>query len=247
MASKCYVRLNKRLKGQTPATKQPKYVSEQENTVNSATQQWIRTAVHLRNPLQFLQMASHCITEEFLYEVEERALGRVPPSAVEPHQPPVTTLLDHPTTAITSEEQIFQALTADTNCSINYPLSFVTENFLLSEAEHLNTSDEAILEAISSFTQQQQQQDGALSPQQIIVNTINAGTSSIAVQQCVKQTTATTANQQLGQPLKPAYSTDPPPLAFYHKATTAKAKRMKTYHSSSEPPPLVPISSRRVT
>lgn len=34
---------------------------ELDTIVRNATQMWIRTPVHLRNPLQFLQLASHCI------------------------------------------------------------------------------------------------------------------------------------------------------------------------------------------
>lgn len=32
--------------------------------INDATQQWIRTSVHLRSPLHFLQLSSHCIDDE---------------------------------------------------------------------------------------------------------------------------------------------------------------------------------------
>ncbi|XP_055384349.1 uncharacterized protein LOC129614007 [Condylostylus longicornis] len=59
-----------------------------ETVISRATQVWIKTPVHLRNPLVFLQLASHCINDtvylETLSDIKERYLHPIttPPATV---------------------------------------------------------------------------------------------------------------------------------------------------------------------
>lgn len=47
-----------------------------ETIVKNATQMWIRTPIHLRNPLQFLQLTSHCINDTAYYSMETTTVER---------------------------------------------------------------------------------------------------------------------------------------------------------------------------
>lgn len=69
LATKLYVNLKRKhgksTKSQnlSSAIRQRRTEMVAEKIVESATQLWIKTPVHLRNPLQFLQLSSHCITD----------------------------------------------------------------------------------------------------------------------------------------------------------------------------------------
>ena len=47
-----------------------------ETIIRNATEQWITQPIHLRNPLRFLQMASHFITPQFLNSVFRSSGGQ---------------------------------------------------------------------------------------------------------------------------------------------------------------------------
>lgn len=72
MATRTFVKVNKRLK-LTKTTElnkefQPKKCQQVSGAIiNDATQLWIRTPVHLRSPLHFLQLSSHCINDTIYY------------------------------------------------------------------------------------------------------------------------------------------------------------------------------------
>lgn len=62
LATKTYVKITKRKK--TITNKTPKKTKLVIDTIiKNATEMWIRNPVHLRNPLQFLQLCSHCIQD----------------------------------------------------------------------------------------------------------------------------------------------------------------------------------------
>lgn len=73
IATRAYVKVKKRKKAatqttETPAPPQPKACHKQRVAIiTDATAQWIRTPVHLRNPLHFLQLCSHCINDTMYY------------------------------------------------------------------------------------------------------------------------------------------------------------------------------------
>lgn len=50
----------------------------QDTIVSSATQLWLRTPFHLKNPLQFLQVTSHCINDALFTGVEVARQEKVP-------------------------------------------------------------------------------------------------------------------------------------------------------------------------
>lgn len=50
-----------------PAQSNKKFQHIRSEIIDDATQQWIRTPVHLRSPLHFLQLSSHCINDTVYY------------------------------------------------------------------------------------------------------------------------------------------------------------------------------------
>lgn len=69
IATRTYVKCNKSLKsGASKQKSMNKSQLELDTIIRNATQMWIRTPVHLRSPLQFLQLASHCINDTVYYE-----------------------------------------------------------------------------------------------------------------------------------------------------------------------------------
>lgn len=74
IATRAYVKVKKRKKAAATATSES-YVPTQQKAchkqrgaiITDATAQWIRTPVHLRNPLHFLQLCSHCINDTMYY------------------------------------------------------------------------------------------------------------------------------------------------------------------------------------
>lgn len=64
IATRAYIKCNKIVK---TCTHKQRNKNQQvlDTIIKNATQLWIRTPVHLRNPLHFLQLASHCINDTF--------------------------------------------------------------------------------------------------------------------------------------------------------------------------------------
>lgn len=73
IARQTFTKITKRSKQMLPGNKLPRGKGQliQDTIIQSATQLWIRTAVHLRNPLQFLQVTSHCINDTLFAGVED--------------------------------------------------------------------------------------------------------------------------------------------------------------------------------
>lgn len=67
IATRTFVKVNKRQKN----PEQPKQLKRNQQSrgyiINDVTQLWIRTPVHLRSPLYFLQLTSHCINDAIYY------------------------------------------------------------------------------------------------------------------------------------------------------------------------------------
>uniref|UniRef100_A0A336LYY7 CSON005571 protein n=1 Tax=Culicoides sonorensis TaxID=179676 RepID=A0A336LYY7_CULSO len=72
IARQTFTKVTKRSKQLLPVSKLPRLKGQliQNTIIQSATQLWIKTAVHLRNPLQFLQVTSHCINDSLFAGVE---------------------------------------------------------------------------------------------------------------------------------------------------------------------------------
>lgn len=64
MATRTYMKCNKRLN--SAETKPNKHQKVLETIVKNATQMWCSNPIHLRNPLQFLQLSSHCINDVYM-------------------------------------------------------------------------------------------------------------------------------------------------------------------------------------
>lgn len=69
------------------AVKTKKSQQMRTTIVNDATQQWIRQPVHLRQPLHFLQMCSHCINDTIYYASLEDLKNSKTTDVVQQQQP----------------------------------------------------------------------------------------------------------------------------------------------------------------
>lgn len=95
IATKTYARVKKQLRKQISETKNDvggqkketnqvgtkKSIQIRLDIINDATQQWIRTPVHLRSPLHFLQLSSHCIDDSILNTIldgNETIISQIP-------------------------------------------------------------------------------------------------------------------------------------------------------------------------
>lgn len=78
-ATKYFIKSSKKLRSVSSPSKTPARKSRIviETIINNATQLWIRTAVHLRNPLQFLQLCCHCIQDVKTFQTIEDSKSHV--------------------------------------------------------------------------------------------------------------------------------------------------------------------------
>lgn len=67
IANRTYVKQMKRSKFTVSKVHPKKGQQVLDTIIKNATQLWIRTPVHLRSPLQFLQLSSHCINDTIYY------------------------------------------------------------------------------------------------------------------------------------------------------------------------------------
>ncbi|KAJ6649440.1 hypothetical protein Bhyg_04675 [Pseudolycoriella hygida] len=67
VATRTFVKVNRKQKQPEQPKQQKKSVQCRERIINDVTQSWIRTPVHLRNPLNFLQLTSHCMNDAIYY------------------------------------------------------------------------------------------------------------------------------------------------------------------------------------
>jgi len=184
IATRTYIKCNKIVKMSTQKQRN-KNRQVLDTIIKNATQLWIRTPVHLRNPLHFLQLASHCINDTFHSAADNQ----------------------------------------------------------------LSAPSFSSVQSIAASTSSQSQ---APNPHQIpkLVRSKNVASSSpgdVHTNPAVPGTLLPIENNETNhngtQSVKPtkalAYTTDPPPLAFFPK--TAKGFQKPIIFSSTEPPPLVPI------
>lgn len=64
MATRTYLKCKKRQN--TTDIKPNKHQKVLETIIKNATQMWCSDPIHLRNPLQFLQLSSHCINDVYM-------------------------------------------------------------------------------------------------------------------------------------------------------------------------------------
>lgn len=67
IATRTFVKVNKRQKNPEQSKQQKKSQQSRGTIINDVTQLWIRTPVHLRSPLYFIQLTSHCINDAIYY------------------------------------------------------------------------------------------------------------------------------------------------------------------------------------
>lgn len=67
IATRTFVKVNKRQKNPEQPKQQKRNQQSRGYIINDVTQLWIRTPVHLRSPLYFLQLTSHCINDAIYY------------------------------------------------------------------------------------------------------------------------------------------------------------------------------------
>lgn len=218
MATRTFVKLNKRLKvsKSSNGTKFPQPNKCQQvrgAIINDATQFWIRTPVHLRSPLHFLQLSSHCINDTIYYasledlkntKNDDLLVNKTSPSTICSPQPQQQQEVGDGNTA---------TIPYSTNISIENKLGCTTPG-TSNQCLYMNGQRYEVIASTSDLGSDMNSLNSA-SFQNIIINGNNT---------------------TLNGPIR-LTSSDPPPLAFFPKAKFNMVK--KSY--ASEPPPLVPI------
>lgn len=179
-----------------------------DTIIKNATQQWIRTPVHLRSPLQFLQLSSHCINDTIYYaSLEDLKLMK------KNQQQDNNCVKMYQKYSSDNSNLYTMAPAATTTATVQNNMEFITTNSSIINQHHPPAQQ------IAQFPQRQK-------------NT--AAEICINANECVN-------NNNFQQQTIIVKSSDPPPLAFFPKVTVQR----KVLSLSSEPPPLVPIGSKR--
>ncbi|XP_063708209.1 uncharacterized protein LOC134836871 [Culicoides brevitarsis] len=218
IARQTFTKVTKRSKQVLPGNKLPRGKGQliQDTIIQSATQLWIKTAVHLRNPLQFLQVTSHCINDSLFAGVSMDEIGTK------------SNVISAPVTNAETSEDDLEAKNSTELPPLTYTI--VNTDQLLSS---MNNSQEfqATFSELSQITANpnatyrvQSLQQHATDNSQHVTSTEESNLFAIPATIEVQQPSTTTTT-------KP--SSDPPPLAFYPKAF------LRQNIKRSEPPPLI--------
>lgn len=193
IARQTFTKVTKRSKQILPGNKLPRGKGQliQDTIIQSATQLWIKTAVHLRNPLQFLQVTSHCINDSLFAGVEDEGKTTNISSVVTSTNnelPPLTYTIVNTDTLLSSMNS--NSSSQDLQTTFSDATTPTTTTYRLQSIPNANCQTQTlekqqVLSSSSSSTQQQNL---------FIPTTIE------------------------DSPKKSAISSDPPPLAFYPKA-----------------------------
>lgn len=218
IARQTFTKVTKRSKQILPGNKLPRGKGQliQDTIIQSATQLWIKTAVHLRNPLQFLQVTSHCINDS-LFAGKEEDEGKTPSTVVDVNN-------------------ISCLQNSNSNSSSNDlpPLTYtiVNTDTLLSSmnnSQELQATFSELSQMVSSNTMPA---SGTYRLQSIQETTNTIQQSHTGQPQLPTQQNLFIPTMEVS-PKKSPTSTDPPPLAFYPKAF------LRQNIKQSEPPPLI--------
>ncbi|XP_055855908.1 uncharacterized protein LOC129919098 [Episyrphus balteatus] len=265
LATKLYVNLKRKhgkstkSKNLTSAMRQRRNEMVAEKIVESATQLWIKTPVHLRNPLQFLQLSSHCITDSMclanLSNIKDRNY----------------TMATYPKTA------------NDSNTTVTVPPSPGLKSWAMIDSNTLQVSNSSSKKIVTHSQPESNSPASEFIPtSHIPQDSYNCGDIVISddgagniYPSCFAQCSSMkscpedrTNNEQVLQPLTSVSQTEltqegaanegpatqisllkatdlssPPPLVFLPHVKKLKNKRLLPM--LSEPPPLVLISSKR--
>lgn len=197
IATRTYVKQMKRSKVTNSKVHPKKGQQVLDTIIKNATQLWIRTPVHLRSPLQFLQLSSHCINDTIYY----------------------ASLDDLKT--MRKQQQIDNSFGSGVKLSVQkYPSA--SSLYPMGTARAIQQLPTSFVQQPQTFRQQQMVQGRST---QIVINSNKSMTLN---------------NDNVQQQPVPVKSSDPPPLAFFPKVIV-----QRKILSLSEPPPLVPIGSRK--
>lgn len=230
IATRTFVKCIKQSKH--PKTKQPNKSQQAIDTIiKNATQLWIRTPVHLRNTLQFLQLSSHCINEAIHCSGYDSKFN-------------VKTSNDN--TVTVSSSCSTQSSSSDaansTPCTVSVSSPAPTSSIVIPTAKlKLGSTIQLTIPttppSLSTISNNRiiSSNEQSIQMQQSEVKRIPISATSIPKDN-IKKYSLITAITSKNQPHE-LKSDDPPPLAFYPK----NLKRKPIFFSATEPPPLVPI------
>lgn len=211
IATRTYVKCNKKLKmaKQKPLSKNQQVL---DTIVKNATQLWIRTPVHLRNPLQFLQLTSHCINDINYFNYNNLDDTRVTISA---NSSITNKFLNYNSTPMAKASHL-PAKSTKIAKSINIISSVASDSNAISYVNYNDVSIPSLTLSTNTLT-----------------TTIEPNNFQNNIAQFIDSSSIhkVTANATV--------SSNPPPLAFFPKI--AKSRQKPILFSSTEPPPLVPI------
>lgn len=221
IARQTFTKVTKRSKQILPGNKMPRGKGQliQDTIIQSATQLWIKTAVHLRNPLQFLQVTSHCINDSLFAGVSMEDIAKNTNVVIDVNN---------------STANVCNLQNSNSNSSSNDlpPLTYtiVNTDTLLSS---MNNSQEfqATFSELSQMTAQNTSTTYRVQSIQETPSTIHE--SHVEEQQASQTTNLFIPTLEVSPPKISQTSTDPPPLAFYPKAF------LRQNFKRSEPPPLI--------
>ena len=221
MATKTYVKLCKKSKGLIGTKQLKKCQLAMESIVTNATQLWIRTPVHLRNPLQFLQLCSHCISNPMLFVAWEEIKNNTQKQKAD-----IPRNYNTITTTTASTSSTTTTIVPQLHFNVTKTINTYQQSQQQVQACTLNT--QIIPSTITTDIGQQFTIFDFNSPTGQIHIENPQQTSQLHLLQPSQQN-----DQQQTQIIR-VTQTDPPPLAFFPQCR-------QRITMPSEPPPLVPF------
>lgn len=216
LATRTYMKCNKRQQQQSSASDTIKPNKRQrvlETIVKNATQMWCSNPIHLRNPLQFLQLSSHCINDTFM-EASQVQL-----------------------TIESSEAHINNCATTapadNSDDDMDYEQSF---NSIKSNAPNQKTKSSTIKDFKKSNGGSNNVDTAAHMIEYVNLQQINSNNCARVEPSAPSMIVQ---SNSIGNEVN-LHKSEPPPLAFYPK--NRGNLRTPIIFSATEPPPLVPIA-----
>lgn len=194
-----------------------------ETIVKNATQMWCSNPIHLRNPLQFLQLSSHCINDTFM-EASQIHLAMDLSDTHDVNQ----TNADTDDDGVNGDERIFNAVKSNT-------INRKTKASAIKDFKKNSINESGIGSSIDATTTNVTDCIDARR-----INGHNDSVNSVIHIEAPAKT-AMASNSNLNSNEINFNKSEPPPLAFYPKKNRGNLQTPIIF-SATEPPPLVPIA-----
>lgn len=209
---KCNKRQQQQLTASDPI--QPnKHQRVLETIVKNATQMWCSNPIHLRNPLQFLQLSSHCINDTFM----EASQVQLTMESSETHANSGAAAANDNTGGDVDYEHSFNLLKSNL---ANRKTKSSTIKKTNTDSNHMNATTHMV--------------------ESVNLHQINSN-NYVHIESMSAKSSIVTSNSQFDGNEINFNKSEPPPLAFYPK-NRGNIIQTPIIFSATEPPPLVPIA-----